>query len=106
MSRGCQIPKNLKNGINVFSKRQKAPEFLGKGGHHLYSSEAIWPYNASSFDSGGPEARPTSHSLGPAGYRGCYALEATLKVEVVLIIYDLREIIDLRGFKSTQLLIL
>ena len=54
-----------------------------------------------------PEARPTSHKLGPAGYRGCYAFEESLKVEVILIRLKTieEEIKSPRGFKSTQLLL-
>ena len=49
---------------------------------------------------------PPHTNTGPAGYRDCYAFEATLKVEVILIkLTTLEEIVNSRGFKSTQFLL-
>jgi len=48
---------------------QKAPS---KGGHHL----GLFDPTTHLFDTGRfPGAWPTSQTLGPAGYRGCYVLK-------------------------------
>ena len=66
-------------------KHQKDPS---KGGHHLGLFDPITLL----LDTGeAPEARPTSHKLGPAGYRGCYALKFPFKVEVILILITVKE---------------
>lgn len=52
------------------------------------------------------ERDPPHTNTGPAGYRDCYAFEGPLKVEVILAVYNQkREIVDPRGFKSTQFLL-
>ena len=72
--------------LNSLNWHQKAP---GKGGHHL---GLIWPYNASSFDSGLPQKRDPPHTTrGPPVIGIAMPSKGSLKVEVILTVCDQKE---------------